>query len=191
MPKPSGAKELAPGHLTAQAHQLTPQATGGKGMSLEASRSATGTTGVERTSVNEHRTLAKEVVLLKTVADSIAGHSPEHALDRVDHALTLLERVASHARAEHERRFRRASRDCRPVAAEFDRVEADRLTQRLGARKAGLARGDAGTALEESRRLLYELHALTRLHFADELVDAADGGSSIEVDEQLSLFATR
>lgn len=158
-------------------------------MSLEASRSAAGTTGVERTSVSEHRALAKEVVLLKTVADAIAGHAPEQALDHLDRALALLDRVASHARAEHERRFRLAYRDCRPVAAEFDRVEADRLTQRLGARKAGLARGDAGSAIEEIRRLLYELHALTRLHFADELVDAANGGSSIEPDAQLSLFA--
>ncbi len=158
-------------------------------MSLEASRSATGTTGGERTSVNEHRALAKEVALLRTVADTIAGHRLEHALDHLDRALILLERVASHARAERERRFRLAYRDCRPVAAEFDRVEADRLTQRLGARKASLARGDAGTAIEEIRRLLYELHALTRLHFADELVDAANGGSSIEADAQLSLFA--
>lgn len=155
-------------------------------MSLDAPRSAT---GVERTPVNEHRALAKDVVLLKRVADTIAGPSLDHALDHLDRALTLLERVASHARVEHERRFRLAYRDCRPVAAEFDRLEVDRLTQRLGALTASLARGDAETALAEIRRLLYELHALTRLHFADELVDAADGGSSIEVDEQLSLFA--
>ena len=155
-------------------------------MSWHAPRS---TTGVQRTSFNEHRGLAKEVVLLRTVADTIAGSSPEHALDHVDRALILLERVASHARAEHKSRIRLAFRDCRPVATEFDRVEVDRLTRRLGALRASLARGDAETALEEIWRLLYELHALTRLHFADELVDAADDGSSIEVDERL--FATR
>jgi len=160
-------------------------------MSPHAPHSTTGTTGVGRASVNEHRALAQEVALLKAVADTIAGRSPEHAIDDADRVLILLERVASHARAERELRFRLAYRDCRPVAAEFDRVEVERLTRRLGAPTARLARGDAETALEEIRGLLYELHALTRLHFADELGDAADGGSSIEVDVQLGLFATR
>lgn len=160
-------------------------------MSLEAPRSAVGTTAVERTSVNEHCALAQEVVLLKTVANTIARSSPQHALDDVDRALILLERVASHARVEHELRFRLDYRDHVSVATEFDRVEADRLTRRLAALKARLARGDAETALEGIRCLLYELHALTRLHFADELIDAARGGSSIEVDEQLWRFATR
>ncbi len=155
-------------------------------MSLDAPRSVT---GVRRTPVDEHRALAKDVVLLKSVADTIAGHSLEHALHHLDRALTLLERVASHARAERERRFRLAYRDCRPIAAEFDRLEADRLTRRLGALRANLASGDAGPAVEQVRRLLYELHALTRLHFADELAGAADGGGSIDADLQLSLFA--
>ncbi len=154
-------------------------------MSREAPRSAVGSAAVERISVTEHRALAKEVVLLKTLADTIADSSPEHAIERVDRALMLLERVASHARAEHELRFRLAYRDHRPVAVGSDRVEADRLTQRLGALKAGRARGEAETTLEEIRCLLYELHALTRLHFADELVGAAGGGSSIDVDERL------
>lgn len=157
-------------------------------MSLEAPRSAV---GARQTSDNEHHALAQEVVLLKTLANTIASSSPQHALDDVDRALILLERVASHARLEHERRFRLAYRDHVSVATEFDRVEADRLTRRLGALKASLARGDAETALEEIRPLLYELHALTRLHFADELADAAVGGSSIDVDEQPGLLATR
>ncbi|MDE3102295.1 MAG: hypothetical protein KGJ98_08675 [Chloroflexota bacterium] len=157
-------------------------------MSLEAPRSAT---GVRRTSVTAHCALAKEVLLLETVANTIARSSPQHALDDVDGALILLERVASHARVEHELRFRLAYRDHQRVAIEFDRVEADRLTRRLGALSASLARGDAETALEEIRPLLYELHALTRLHFAGELVDAAHGGSSTEVDEQPRLLATR
>ncbi len=53
-------------------------------MSLDASRSAIDTTGVERSSVNEHHALAREVVLLKTVADTIADSSLEHALDHVE-----------------------------------------------------------------------------------------------------------
>jgi len=157
-------------------------------MSLEAPRSAV---GARQTSDNEHRALAQEVVLLKTLANSIASSAPQYALHDVDRALILLERVASHARVEHEFRFRLAYHDHQRVATEFDRVEADRLSQRLGALKAHLATGDAETAPEEIRPLLYELHALTRLHFADELVDAAYAGSSIDVDEGLGLLAMR
>lgn len=156
-------------------------------MSLEAPGSAV---GARQSSDNEHRALAQEVVLLKTLANTIAGSSPQHALDDVDRALILLEQVASHARVEHEFRFRLAHRDHRPCATGSDRVEADRLTQCLAALRASLARGEVETAREEIRCLLYELQALTRLHFADELVDTARGRSSIDIDERPGLLAT-
>jgi hypothetical protein len=160
-------------------------------MSLHAPRSPIDAAAAEQAPVNEHCALAKEVVLLRTAADTIARCSPEGVLDHAERALILLERVASHVRAEQEPRCRIAFRDHRPCCTDLDRVEVDRLTRRLGELKTLCARDHAASALEEIREVLYELHALTRLHFAGELIDAAGGAGSTAVDEQRELIATR
>ena len=124
----------------------------------------------------EHKALAKEVILLRVVADAIATAPHDRLLTDIDRAFVLLaSRIAPHASAERDLRTRRAHRDHCRVDPEVDRLEADRLTRQLGALKARLARGDTDTTLEEIRRLLYELHALTRLHFADVLLETVSG----------------
>lgn len=126
----------------------------------------------------EHKALAKEIILLRVVADAIATTPPDRLLTDLDRAFVLLaQRIAPHARAERDQRTRLAHRDHCRVDREVDRLEADRLTQQLGALKVRLARGDTDSTLEEIRRLLYELHALTRLHFADEMLEIASGAT--------------
>jgi len=124
----------------------------------------------------EHKALAREVVLLRTVADAIATAPHDRLLADIDRAFVLLtQRIAGHVRAERDQRTRLAHRDHYRVEPEVDRREVDRLTRQLGALKVRLARGDTDNTLEEIRRVLYELHALTRLHFADELVEMVSG----------------
>ncbi|MDE3112331.1 MAG: hypothetical protein KGN00_01305 [Chloroflexota bacterium] len=123
----------------------------------------------------EHKELARQLELFDAVAEKTEAASTTVLRREVDRAYVLLsERLLPHARAEHELRTRLASRDHRHIREAEDRREVERLTARLAERRAALARiGDAATR-REIRHLLYEIHALTRLHFADELLSHRD-----------------
>ncbi len=119
----------------------------------------------------EHKELARQLSLFDAVADE-ADVAPAAALRKdVDHAYGLLtKRFLPHAQAEHDLRTRLAVRDHRRVRDEEDHGEVERLAGRLSVLRSQLTRGDDRSARREIRHILYELHALTRLHFADELL---------------------
>ena len=119
----------------------------------------------------EHKALAQALQLLDSVADevdSVPHGTLRKDVDRVYGLVT--QRVLPHARAEHDLRTRLAVHDHQRVGVEEDRLEIGRLARRLARLRSQLARGDASHAPRQIRHVLYELHALTRLHFADELV---------------------
>ncbi|MBU6423180.1 MAG: hypothetical protein KGQ88_03995 [Chloroflexi bacterium] len=118
----------------------------------------------------EHKELAAQLELFDAVAEKTEGASGVVLRREVDRAYALLsERLLPHARAEHDLRTRLATRDHRHIREAEDRREVERLTSRLADLRASLPRGADKVARREIRHLLYELHALTRLHFADEL----------------------
>lgn len=119
----------------------------------------------------EHKELAQQLSLFDAVANEV-GAAPAPALRRdVDRAYELLtQRLLPHAQAEHDLRTRLAVHDHRRVRDEEDHGEVERLAGRLSVLRSQLTRGDDRSARREIRHILYELHALTRLHFADELL---------------------
>jgi len=120
----------------------------------------------------EHRLLATQLELLDEVADEVDTATAEHLRRDVDRAYDLLARkVLPHEKAELSLRTRLATRDAKPLEVDHDHEETCRLVARIGALKARLARGDTAEAPAEIRQALYELHALTRLHFADQVCD--------------------
>ncbi len=119
---------------------------------------------------DEHRSLATQLGLLDEVADEIGNVSIDVLRRDVDRVYDLIARkILPHEKAERVLRDRLAERDRRHIDADTDHGEARRLVARLAGLKLSLARGDSGGAPAEIRHALYELHALTRLHFADEL----------------------
>ncbi len=125
----------------------------------------------------EHKELAWQLELFDAVAEKTEG-APTPVLRReVDRAYVLLrERLLPHALAEHDLRTRLAARDHRHIREAEGRREIERLTARLGELRSTLTTGSDKALRREIRHLLYELHALTRLHFADELLSGPDDG---------------
>lgn len=119
---------------------------------------------------DEHRALATQLAMLDEVADEVGTVSVDVLRRDVDRVYDLVaRRVLPHVKAERVIRARLAERDCRHVEVDHDSSEARRLVARLAGLKVSLARGGSARAPAEIRHALYELHALTRLHFADEL----------------------
>ncbi len=124
----------------------------------------------------EHKDLARQLSLFDTVADEVEAASADTLRRDVDLAYGLVaDRVLPHAHAEHELHTRLAGRDHRRVREAEDHREVERLAARLAALRVELRKRDDKAARREIRHLLYELHALTRLHFADELLLQPEG----------------
>lgn len=86
--------------------------------------------------------------------------------DRADDLLA--ENVLPHLRTADDLQSDLVRHDYAHVAAHPDHDEAERLTSKLGGLRARVTRGETEDAPREIRRILYELHALTRPHFAAE-----------------------
>lgn len=122
----------------------------------------------------EHKALARQLSLFDAVAEKTEAASTTTLRRDVDRAYVLLaERFLPHAHAEHGLRTRLATRDHRHIREAEDHGEIERLTARLSTLRDELRSADDEAARREIRHLLYELHALTRLHFADELLPDA------------------
>lgn len=120
----------------------------------------------------EHGELAREIGMFDLVADEVGKVPLEKLRTDVDRVYGLLtQRVIPHMRAEHELRTRLAVRDHVRIGPEEDHGEIGNLARQLSRLRSHIAKGDAGDAPAGARHILYELHALTRLHFADELLD--------------------
>jgi hypothetical protein len=118
----------------------------------------------------EHHALAAQLVLLDQVADEIGRVNGDTLRRDVDRAYDLVaHKVLPHEKAERILRARLAAHDCRDIEVDEDSGEARRLVARLAGLKVNLARSDTDRTRAEVRHTLYELHALTRLHFVDEL----------------------
>lgn len=119
----------------------------------------------------EHRALARELVLLDEAADEVGTAELDTLRSDVDRAYDLVARkVLPHVKAEHDLRRRFQVRDCQPTEVDDADRETRQLVARLGALKSRLAAGDTERTPAEIRHVLYELHGLTRLHFADQAV---------------------
>ena len=121
----------------------------------------------------EHKQLAQQLELLDSVADEVDSVPLDTLRKDVDRAYGLVtQRVLPHTRAEHALRTRLAAHDHRRVGAEEDHGEIRRLARVLAGLRSQLGKKeDVARAPRQIRHVLYELHALTRLHFADELMD--------------------
>lgn len=85
---------------------------------------------------------------------------------RIDRAYEFLtRRFLPNARDEHLLRHRLADRDHRRITDEPEVAEIEALTLRLGALKAKIARKRSREALRETRRVLYEIAGLLKLHY--------------------------
>ena len=128
---------------------------------------------------DEHHALAGELPLLDQVADEIGAVSADALLGDVYRVYDLVaKRVIPHMAAERVLHARLAERDRRHLDVDHEIAETRELVGRLAGLKTSLARGDRG-APGDIRHVLYALHALTRLHFADELRFCDDGRHAV------------
>ncbi len=126
----------------------------------------------------EHTALARRTDLLRAVADEIGAMPLNRLRHDIDSAYDLLAAgIIPHAQHERDLRLHLAVRDCRRVGVRADELELESLTRELAAVRSRLADAGGGAA-EELRPILYELHALAKIHFADELPKKAGGGRS-------------
>ena len=119
----------------------------------------------------EHDALASQLALLKTVADAIGGERlPLETLRaELDRAYDLLAgKVLPHIRTADDLQSCLVRHDYAHAATHSDHDEAERLTCTLEGFRTRVARGEIEGAPREIRRILYELHALTRPHFVNE-----------------------
>ncbi len=117
----------------------------------------------------EHEALASQLARLETMANGIAGEGlPLETLrSELDCACDLLAgKVLPHLRTADAFRSELVKRDYVRAETHPDHDEAEKLTSELGALRARVNSGETKDAPHEIRRILYELHALTRLHFA-------------------------
>lgn len=118
----------------------------------------------------EHTELARQLGVFDAVADEAdeaSATSLRRDVDRVYRSLT--DRLLPHLHAERDLHTRLAIRDHRHVRDEEDHGEIERLAARLAVLRSQLVIGDDRRTRRDLRHVLYELHALTRLHFTDEL----------------------
>jgi hypothetical protein len=119
----------------------------------------------------DHATLASQLGLLERVADVIGGEElpPETLRAELDRAYDLVAgKVLPHIRTADDLQRISAGRDYAPTPVHPDHDAAEELSSTLEGFRARVARGDTAGAPREIRRLLYQLHALTRPHFADQ-----------------------
>lgn len=119
----------------------------------------------------DHATLASELRLLDSVADAIGGEElpPETLRAALDRAYDLVAgKVLPHIRTADDLQRISAGHDYAPAPVHRDHDAAEELSARLGGFRGRVARGDIEGTPREIRRLLYEIHALTRPHFADQ-----------------------
>lgn len=125
----------------------------------------------------EHTALARRTDLLRAVADEIGAMPLDRLRRDIDSAYDLLAAgIIPHAQHERDLQLHLAIRDCRRVGVRADEVELESLTRDLAAVRSRLADAGGDAAAEELRPILYELHALARIHFADELPKRGAGG---------------
>lgn len=127
----------------------------------------------------DHEELARELALFDEVADEADDAAATSFRKDVDRAYGLLtDRLLPHVHAEQDFRTRLAVHDHRHVRDEEDHGEIERLTARLAVLRSQLVMHDERRTRRELRHVLYELHALTGMHFYDELgrQRAAAGG---------------
>ena len=125
----------------------------------------------------EHTALARRTDLLRAVADKIGAMPLDRLRHDIDAAYDLLATgIIPHAQRERELRLHLAIRDCRRVGVLAHELEVENLTRELAAVRSRLAEAGGDTAAVELRPILYALHALAKIHFADELPKGAGGG---------------
>jgi len=125
----------------------------------------------------EHTALARRTDLLRAVADEVGAMPLGRLRHDIDSAYDLLAAgIIPHAQHERDLRLHLAIRDCRRVGVRADELELESLTRELAAVRSRLTDAGGDAAAEELRPILYELHALARIHFADELPRNAAGG---------------
>ncbi len=118
----------------------------------------------------EHTELAGQITLFDAVADEVEEADVTSLRKDVDRAYLLLtDRLLPHILAEHDLHTRLALHDHRRVRDEEDHGEIARLSARVAVLRSALIIGDDRRARRDIRHVMYELHALTRLHFTDEL----------------------
>ena len=124
----------------------------------------------------EHTALARRTDLLRAVADEVGAMPLGRLRHDIDSAYDLLAAgIIPHAQHERDLRLHLAVRDCRRVGVRPDELELENLTRELAAVRSRLTDAGGAAAAEELRPILYELHALAKIHFADELPNNAAG----------------
>ena len=129
----------------------------------------------------EHGTLAAQLERLERAAEVIADTrlplpTRRSELDRAYEFLTT--QIVPHLRrADEYQRELLVRRDYGRPRPRPENDEAERLTAKLGGLRDNVGRGTGGgDAPREIRRVLYEVHALTRPHFEIDLSQASRTG---------------
>lgn len=125
--------------------------------------------------LDEHNTLAEKLTLFDFVADETDDQPFEVLRSDVQRACAFLaDELVPHLTNEHERCARMYERDGRCVPDDVER-EIARLAAELATLcpRLGAGPNDARHAAQRARHILYELHALARMHFADTLEHAS------------------
>lgn len=125
--------------------------------------------------LDEHNRLAEKLTLFDIVADEAEDQPFEVLRSDVRRACAFLaDELVPHLTDEHERCARMYERDGRCVPDDVER-EIAHLAAELATLCPRLAGGpnDARHAARRARHILYELHALARMHFADVLEHAS------------------
>jgi hypothetical protein len=118
----------------------------------------------------EHDVLASQLARLESAADVVGNEElPLSALrSELDRAYELLaEHIVPHMRSADEYQKALTRRDYVSAPARPEHEEAERLTSKLARVRDRVSGDNISRARRETRRLLYELHALTRPHFGD------------------------
>jgi hypothetical protein len=118
---------------------------------------------------HEHAVLASDLARLESAADGIVNEQlPVGTLSSgLDRAYELFAgRIVPHIRAADNHQTAFARRDYVSPPPRREHEEAERLTSELGRLRERVSAGNIAGARSEARRLLYELGALTRPHFA-------------------------
>ena len=119
----------------------------------------------------DHATLASQLGLLERVADVIGGEDlpPETLRAELERAYDLVAgKVLPHIRTADDLQRISAGHDYARAPVHPDHDQAEQLSSTLEGFRARVARGDVEGTPREIRRILYQLHALTRPHFADQ-----------------------
>jgi hypothetical protein len=118
----------------------------------------------------EHDVLASELARLESAAEVMGNDNvPLSALrSELDRAYELLAgRVVPHMHSADDYQRALARHDYVSAPARPEHEEAERLTSKLARVRDRVMADNIAGARRETSRLLYELHALTRLHFGD------------------------